>query len=71
MNTLMKSAPNDIGVLLFDVGGVLVQLSGVEIMLEWLGHGISEEELWRRWLQSVPVRQFEPGRSTPTNSQSR
>jgi HAD superfamily hydrolase (TIGR01509 family) len=61
MNTLMKSAPNDIRVLLFDVGGVLVQLSGVEIMLEWLGHGISEEELWRRWLQSVPVRQFETG----------
>jgi len=61
MNTLMKSAPNDIRVLLFDVGGVLVQLSGVEVMLEWLGHGISEDELWRRWLQSVPVRQFETG----------
>jgi HAD superfamily hydrolase (TIGR01509 family) len=61
MNTLMKSAPNEIRVLLFDVGGVLVQLSGVQIMLEWLGHGISEEELWRRWLQSVPVRQFETG----------
>ena len=61
MNTLMKSAPNDIRVLLFDVGGVLVQLSGVEAMLQWLGHRISEDELWRRWLQSVPVRQFETG----------
>jgi putative hydrolase of the HAD superfamily len=57
----MKNAPNDIRVLLFDVGGVLVRLSGVEAMLEWLGHRISEDELWRRWLQSVPVRQFETG----------
>jgi len=52
---------NDIRVLLFDVGGVLVRLSGVEAMLEWLGHRISEDELWRRWLQSVAVRQFETG----------
>jgi putative hydrolase of the HAD superfamily len=56
-----KSAPNDIRVLLFDVGGVLVQLGGVEAMLEWLGHSISVDELWRRWLQSEPVRKFETG----------
>jgi putative hydrolase of the HAD superfamily len=61
MNTLMTRAPSDIRVLLFDVGGVLVQLSGVEAMLEWLDNGISEDEFWRRWLQSVPVRQFETG----------
>jgi len=58
---MIKSAPNDIRVLLFDVGGVLVQLGGVEAMLEWLGHRISVDELWRRWLQSVPVRRFETG----------
>jgi len=61
MNTLMTSAPSEIRVLLFDVGGVLVQLSGVEAMLEWLDNRISEDEFWRRWLQSVPVRQFETG----------
>jgi putative hydrolase of the HAD superfamily len=61
MNTLMTSAPSDIRVLLFDVGGVLVQLSGVEAMLEWLDNRISEDEFWRRWLQSVPVRRFETG----------
>ncbi len=61
MNTLTTSAPSDIRVLLFDVGGVLVQLSGVEAMLEWLDNGISEDEFWRRWLRSVPVRQFETG----------
>ena len=57
----MTSAPSDIRVLLFDVGGVLVQLSGVGAMLEWLDNGISEDEFWRRWLRSVPVRQFETG----------
>jgi HAD superfamily hydrolase (TIGR01509 family) len=56
-----KSAPEDIRVLLFDVGGVLVQLGGVEAMLAWLGHSISVDELWRKWLHSVPVRKFETG----------
>jgi len=47
--------------LLFDVGGVLVQLSGVETMLGWLGKSITADELWLRWLRSRPVRQFETG----------
>lgn len=50
-----------IGVLLFDVGGVLVQLSGIETMLDWLGHTLTAEELWLRWLRSASVRQFETG----------
>jgi len=54
-------ARGDIRVLLFDVGGVLVQLGGVTVILEWLGNRMSAEELWRRWLQSVAVRQFETG----------
>lgn len=58
----IESAPSDIQVLLFDVGGVLVELSGVETMLEWLGRRVTADELWRMWLQSVPVRQFETGR---------
>jgi glucose-1-phosphatase len=60
MNT--RSAPSDIRVLLFDVGGVLVQLAGVEVMLDWLGNRISADDLWRMWLQSAPVRQFETGK---------
>ncbi|HSZ09868.1 MAG TPA: HAD-IA family hydrolase [Steroidobacteraceae bacterium] len=48
--------------LLFDVGGVLVELSGVETMLGWLGGGITTDELWRMWLQSKSVRDFETGR---------
>jgi HAD superfamily hydrolase (TIGR01509 family) len=52
-------------VLLFDVGGVLVQLSGVETMLAWLGAGVTSDEMWRMWLQSKPVREFERGRIDP------
>jgi HAD superfamily hydrolase (TIGR01509 family) len=58
---VLMTERNNIRVLLFDVGGVLVQLSGVEVMLGWLGHRISTDELWRRWLQSEPVRRFETG----------
>jgi len=52
-----------IGVLLFDVGGVLVQLSGIETMLDWLGNSMTAEELWARWLRSASVRQFETGQT--------
>ena len=57
----IESAPTDIQVLLFDVGGVLVELSGVETMLEWLGRRVTADELWRMWLRSEPVRKFETG----------
>src|ERR1700691_4731565 len=56
------SAQKEIRVVLFDVGGVLVQLGGVETMLGWLGGAVTPDELWRRWLQSAAVRQFETGR---------
>jgi glucose-1-phosphatase len=59
MNT--STAPPDVRVLLFDVGGVLVELGGVEVILAWLGNRITAEELWRRWLQSDSVRGFETG----------
>jgi putative hydrolase of the HAD superfamily len=49
-------------VLLFDVGGVLVQLSGVETMLSWMGEDATSDEMWRMWLHSTPVREFERGR---------
>ena len=52
----------DIGVLLFDVGGVIVQLGGVQVMREWLGNTLTEEDLWRKWLRSPSVRRYETGR---------
>jgi glucose-1-phosphatase len=60
---LQPTREPDIGVLLFDVGGVLVQLSGIETMLDWLGNSMTAEELWARWLRSASVRQFETGRT--------
>ena len=52
------AAPVD--VVLFDLGGVLIELSGVRAMLELTGID-SEEELWRRWLTCRWVRRFESG----------
>ena len=54
-------APADIRVLLFDVGGVLVELGGIDVILGWLGNRMTPEQLWQRWLHSLPVRQFETG----------
>jgi putative hydrolase of the HAD superfamily len=54
-------AQPDIGVVLFDVGGVLVELSGIETMIGWLGAGITAEDLWVKWLRSTAVRRFETG----------
>jgi FMN phosphatase YigB (HAD superfamily) len=50
-----------IRVVLFDLGGVLVELGGVQTMLEWLGNRVSPEELWKMWLRSPAVRAFETG----------
>ncbi len=52
----------DIDVVLFDLGGVLVELAGVGKMLEWAPALGDSDELWRRWLHSDAVRRFETGR---------
>lgn len=51
--------------IIFDLGGVLVELIGVPTMLEWTGNTMTVEELWRRWLESPSVRAFERGASSP------
>jgi glucose-1-phosphatase len=52
------SEPVDL--VLFDLGGVLIEVPGVRAMLELTGMA-SEEELWRRWLTCRWVRRFESG----------
>jgi len=52
-------------IVLFDVGGVLVEPSGVATMLAWMNNRVSPEQLWRMWLTSPCVRAFETGRSSP------
>jgi putative hydrolase of the HAD superfamily len=53
--------PDDIEVILFDLGGVLIELGGVEQMMGWSDGVLTTEDLWRRWLTSESVRRFETG----------
>jgi putative hydrolase of the HAD superfamily len=61
----MTVLKKQIRVVLFDVGGVLVELTGVPTMLAWMNNRVSREELWRMWLTSPVVRAFETGRTPP------
>lgn len=49
-------------VILFDLGGVLIENSGENGLLALLPYQLSRQELWDRWLASSAVRQFERGR---------
>ena len=59
------SSTHPFDVILFDLGGVLIELAGVDRMLELCNHALSADELWARWLTSEGVRQFETGRAGP------
>jgi putative hydrolase of the HAD superfamily len=50
-------------VVLFDLGGVLIDFGGVDAMRELAGIG-SDDEVWRRWLACEWVRSFERGHCT-------
>lgn len=51
-------------VVLFDLGGVLIELGGVTAMRE-LTDIESDDELWRRWLECRWVRSYERGECSP------
>jgi HAD superfamily hydrolase (TIGR01509 family) len=53
-------ASGEIDLVLFDLGGVLIELGGVAPMRELAGID-SDDELWRRWLTCRWVRSFERG----------
>ena len=56
-----------IKVLLFDLGGVLVEFIGIKRMAELTENRITQDELSRRWIFSEFVRLYESGRcSTET-----
>ncbi|HEV3040745.1 MAG TPA: HAD family phosphatase [Candidatus Angelobacter sp.] len=61
----MTNAPDSIRVVLFDVGGVLVELSGVPVLLGLMNNQMSADELLAMWLKSPAVRSFERGQATP------
>lgn len=49
-----------VDVVLFDLGGVLIDFTGVKALRDLTGIA-SEEELWQRWLTCSWVRRFESG----------
>jgi HAD superfamily hydrolase (TIGR01509 family) len=51
-----------IGCIVFDIGGVLVELKGISTMLSWMRNPCDEPGLWRAWLGSPTVRDYERGR---------
>ena len=53
-------------VMLFDLGGVLVEVDGVAALQRLLEQPLSQDEVWQRWLTASPwVSLFESGRCTP------
>lgn len=49
--------------VLFDLGGVLIELGGIATLQELTGY-LDDEALWHRWLTSPWVRRFEKGECT-------
>ena len=54
-----------IRVVLFDLGGLLIELSGIDTFRSWVGDRFTVEDIWHRWLTSPAVRAFEMGESRP------
>ena len=58
-----RGPTGSVGAVVFDVGGVLVRLGGVERMVTLSGMA-SADAVWARWLTCPWVRDFERGRCT-------
>ncbi|HVE50908.1 MAG TPA: HAD-IA family hydrolase [Casimicrobiaceae bacterium] len=58
------SRNTSIDAILFDLGGVLIEVAGAERMLEWCPALCDLDTMWRRWLESPGVRRYETGAST-------
>lgn len=52
-------------VVLFDIGGVLVEFRGPATLLGWLSGRLTPEQIWPLWLGSPVVREFERGLVEP------
>lgn len=55
----------DVEFVLFDLGGVLIELGGIAMLQELAGIA-SYDEVWQRWLTCPWVREFERGRCSAT-----
>ena len=52
-------------VVLFDLGGVLVENTGEQGLSSLLPYQLDRREIWARWLASDAVRRFERGQISP------
>jgi putative hydrolase of the HAD superfamily len=55
----------DFDLILFDLGGVLVELTGIASIMEWTDGTMTVGAMRDLWLTSPGVRKFESGQSTP------
>ncbi|MBN2041104.1 MAG: HAD-IA family hydrolase [Spirochaetes bacterium] len=55
----------DLKIILFDLGGVLIELTGVQRVIDLTMNKYSVQELWEKWLKSPSVRAFESGKINP------
>ncbi len=65
MRNTVTFQPTNIRVVLFDIGGGLIELSGLSKMLSWLENRVTVEQVYTLWLTSATVRAFETGRMEP------
>ena len=55
----------DIEVILFDLGGVLIEFVGLTTIISWSKDNMTQEQFWENWLVSPTVRSFESGQIKP------
>jgi glucose-1-phosphatase len=60
----IETMPKQIRVLLFDLGGVLIELNDLSTFLHLNGDEMPVNKLWSNWLSSPAARAFEMGIST-------
>lgn len=52
----------DFDYMLFDLGGVLIELAGIPRLLEWMEYRVDTDGLNKKWLYSEAIRDYERGR---------
>ena len=57
----ISKGDGDIKHLVFDLGGVIVELRGLPILPQWTGSSDSAESTWEKWLTSDAPKAFESG----------
>jgi putative hydrolase of the HAD superfamily len=68
---LMTSTGDTPDVILFDLGGVLMDFAGFEELVAYLPEPVEPDEIRERWLLSAPVRDFDLGRIDATEFAAR